>query len=461
VNGPAFVARLVDRLVFGLVHAQLYGPEHARVREAAADAARALGEYATEAGTSSVVLGAVGDRVVFEGRPVLGATLFAKRLLVRLRERGAGGLEFLPCAAPSDLAGLLGALARRGDVPGDVTDANRDLHARAVVGVRFLPPYAGEAGAAAGEDGPPADTRVVAIHQATVDLLQEVTIGVCQGRDLDLAHVGSVVEGMAAGLARQAGWLHSLAHYPDHDFFTFGHSIRVALLALDVARATGADPALLQRIGVAALLHDVGKALVPWEVLHKRGPLDADERQVMQRHPVLGAGVLLATRGTDGLAVAAAYGHHRTADGRGYPRTCEEFDQSLVTRLVKICDVYEALTAVRPYKPAMSPSRAFRVMLDMAGHFDADLLRHFVRTVGIHPAGTRVRLDDGSLARVLSQTGDLHRPVVEVVERGGEPVAVGDRRPLDLSVPSGTGPALVTEALPRAGAPVLAEAVGG
>jgi putative nucleotidyltransferase with HDIG domain len=450
VNGPAFVARLVDRLVFGLVHAQLYGPEHARVREAAADASKALADYGMETGTTSVVLGAVGDRVVFEGRPVLGATLFAKRLLERVRARGAGGLEFLPSAGPKDLAGLLASLARRGDAVSNLVDANRDLHARGVVGARLLPPYAADGGGSGGADGPIEETSAVAIHQSTVDLLQEVTIGVCQGRDLDLAHVGGVVEGMVAGLTRQPGWLQAMAHYPDHDFFTFGHSIRVALLALDVARATGADAALLQRIGVAALLHDVGKALVPWEVLHKRGPLSPDERQVMQRHPVLGAGVLLANKSSDPLAVAAAYGHHRTADGRGYPRTCTEFEQTLVTKLVKLCDVYEALTAVRPYKPAMSPSRAFRVMLDMPGHFDPDLLRHFVRTVGIHPAGTRVLLDDGSVARVLGQTGDLHRPIVEVVERDGEPVDVGDRRPLDLSVPATNGPTLVTGPVPAA-----------
>jgi putative nucleotidyltransferase with HDIG domain len=326
-------------------------------------------------------------------------------------------------------------------------DANRDLHARGVVGVRFLPPYAADAAAVAGDVEEPS---AVTVHQSTVDLLQETTIAVCQGRELDLQHVAGVVEGMTSGLARQAGWLHAMAHYPDHDFFTFGHSIRVALLALDVARSTGADPALLQRIGVAALLHDVGKALVPWEVLHKRGPLSADERQVMQRHPVLGAGVLLSNRGSDPLAVAAAYGHHRTTDGRGYPRSCGEFEQGLVTRLVKICDVYEALTAVRPYKPAMSPSRAFRVMLDMPGHFDPELLRHFVRTVGLHPAGTRVRLDDGSIARVLGQTGDLHRPIVEVVERGGEAVAPEDRAPFDLSTAPLGGPTLVAAPLPAA-----------
>jgi len=245
-----------------------------------------------------------------------------------------------------------------------------------------------------------------------------------------------------------AGGLYELAHYPEHDFFTFGHSIRVGLLAIDVARSMSDDRALLYRVGTAALLHDVGKSLVPWDVLHKRGKLDADERREMQRHPVLGAGILVATKTADPLSVAAAYGHHRCADGSGYPRSCSEAEQTMVTKLVKVCDVFEALTAARPYKPPMSPARSFRVMLDMKGQFDPVMLSHFIRTVGIYPAGSEVHLDDGSIARVIRQTGDFHRPLVEVLsEFGGVPIEPGARRPYDLSHPELNGPSMAVGAV--------------
>src|SRR5205085_7645648 len=171
----------------------------------------------------------------------------------------------------------------------------------------------------------------------TVDLLQGVTIATCQGRELDLSAVSHTVDRMIEGLTRDAGCLHGLAQYPEYDFFTFGHSIRVALVAIDVARRAGADTALLHRIGNAALLHDVGKSLISWDVLHKRGPLTPEERREMQRHPVLGAGVLLEGRDSDPLSVAAAYGHHCCSDGAGYPWSCGEHEQGVVTRLVKIC----------------------------------------------------------------------------------------------------------------------------
>ena len=439
---------LVERLLFGLVNAQIYGTANARVLVAAGEAAAKVELLCREQGVRSVVIGAVGNQIVVDARPLLGASLFAKRLVARIQERGAGGLELWADVSGDDVAVLLELLSTRGGADTEVA-VNEELSARRVATIRLLPPYAngrGDGPGAGDAEGTPAEDSgdLLALHQGVVDLLQGATNCACQGRDLDLNLVNATVESLVDGLARDAGGLYRLAHYPEHDFFTFGHSIRVGLLAIDVARTMSDDRALLLRVGTAALLHDVGKALVPWDVLHKRGKLDADERHEMQRHPVLGAGILLATKTSDPLSVAAAYGHHRCADGGGYPHSCDEMQQGMVTKLVKLCDVFEALTAARPYKAPMTPARAFRVMLDMKGQFDPVMLSHFVRSVGIFPAGTEVRLDDGSVARVIRQTGDFHRPLVEVLADGGQvPIDAGVRRPLDLTRPEVGGPTMV------------------
>ena len=446
MSDPAFVTALVDRLLFGLVNAQVYGPTHARVHQAAELAAERVASHCRNADAPRVLVGAVGDRIVHEGRPILGASLFAKRLIQRIQERGSGGVEFEATASSDDIAAFFEVLGRRGGAA-DHESANRELQAKGVLRVRFVPTY-GVAAGGASQGGIAEAGALVTLHQDMVDLLQGLTVSVCQGREMDMGRVGHTVEHVISGLERDAGVMHGLAHYPDYDFFTFGHSIRVGLLAIDVARATTDDTVLLHRIGTAALLHDVGKALIPWEILHKRGPLTVDERREMQRHPVLGAGVLLENRESDALSVAAAYGHHCQVNGQGYPRTLGEFDQSIVTRLVKICDVYEALTATRPYKRAMTPAKAYRVMFDMPGHFDPDLLRHFIRTVGIYPAGTRVRLDTGDIARVIRQTGDFHRPLIEIVEHDGGPVAEDDVTPYDLTAPEVGGAMKIEAALP-------------
>ena len=441
-------ASYVERLLFALVHAQLYGPGHARVREAAADVSKAVRERCEREHTSATLLGVVAGQVVVDGKPLLGASLSARRLLQRIEAVGAGGVELGATTSADDVTTLVEVLARRAPVA-DLRAANADLLQRRVRAVRFVAPWDGGDAAPAAAVASGDERTAVLLHQDTVDLLQGLTIAACHGRELDVSQVEGVVDRMVEGLDRDAGVLHGLARYPEYDFFTFGHSIRVALLCLEVARRTTTDRALLHRIGTAALLHDVGKALVRWEVLHKQGSLSAEERREMQRHPVLGGGILLANRDSDPLAVAAAYGHHCAPGGHGYPRSCDEFHQGVVTRLVRVCDVFEALTAVRPYKPAMSPARAIRTMLAMREGLDEALLGTFVRVVGLHPPGTRVLLDDGSVGRVVSQTDDFHRPLVEVVAVDGVALPLEARRRVDLRVPGEEDPRRIVGPAPE------------
>ena len=98
---------------------------------------------------------------------------------------------------------------------------------------------------------------------------------------------------------------------------------------------------------------------------------------------------------TPTLSVAVAFSHHQNVDGEGYPASIRGAKQSTATMIVKLSDVYEALTAVRPYKPRMSPTRAYRIMMSMKGHFEPSLLRRFVSLNGIYPDGSRVRLSSG------------------------------------------------------------------
>lgn len=456
MNDVGHVTALVERLLAGLVQAQIWGPGHARVRSAAIEASSLVADHCRDRHVPAVLLGTVADQIVVEGRPVLGASLFSKRLVRRIAECQAGGVELQAAASPTDVQALLRALALRGGAA-DMKEANEALLASGVTTIRLVPPYGAGGEGVVVPGGSATEGPLFSLHQGTVDLLQGLTIAACEGRELDIGHVRAAVEGILVGLDRDPGYLHSLAHYPEYDYFTFGHVIRVGLLAMNVAKHTTDDEGLLRRIGMAALLHDVGKARVPWEVLHKRGRLTPDERREMQRHPMLGAGILLSNHDSDPMSVAAAVGHHRNPDGGGYPWTCGDYEQGIVTRLVKVCDVFEALTAVRPYKAAMTPAKAYRVMLSMKGQFDEGLMRAFMRIVGLYPPGTRVSLDDGSIARVVSQTSDLERPCVEIVEKDGEELAAKDRIRHDLSAPTPGAPSRVAAALPADAAISLAE----
>jgi HD-GYP domain-containing protein (c-di-GMP phosphodiesterase class II) len=251
-----------------------------------------------------------------------------------------------------------------------------------------------------------------------------------------MGSVHTEAENLLKELDQASGPLMSLAAQHEYDAFTLGHSMRVTVLAMDFARGLGAPPEMMMSVGVAGLLHDVGKAGVPFEILHSRRPLTEEEREVVNTHPEHGAKILLDHESVDPLAIAAAFGHHRRFDGDGYPRTMHQHVSSVTTRIVKICDVYEALTAARPYKAPMSALRAYRIMIAMRGHFDPRLLFRFIHRNGVYANGSTVRLSTGERAFVMEQSDDLLRPrVVVVSDRDGNELPWQDRRSLDLSRP--------------------------
>jgi hypothetical protein len=210
--------------------------------------------------------------------------------------------------------------------------------------------------------------------------------------------------------------------------------VRVALLTLLVGRHLGFDQRVLVEIGTAGLLHDVGKSKIPHEVLFKRGRLDDAERKIIETHPAIGAKILLATQDAPPLGIAAAFGHHLRHDRGGYPRLADWGTTGRVTSLVHVCDVFEALTAVRPYKPPLTPQRAYEIMLADHGAFDPSAFAAFVAAVGLYPPGSRVRLTSGEEGFVLRVGRDPTRPVIELTRgKGGRPLAKSDRLAIDLA----------------------------
>ncbi len=270
-------------------------------------------------------------------------------------------------------------------------------------------------------------------YQGVMDMLQSVTVSVCRGGTIDFSPVFEQAELVLEHLEMNGTALLGLARQEQYDAFTFGHSIRVAILAMNFARALTADRELQIRIGAAALLHDVGKSLVPFEILHSNKRLSEDERREMGRHAELGAKCLLDHHDSDPLAIVAAFGHHLSPDGTGYPRTVHEHPITWITSIVKICDIFEALTAARPYKSAMAPIRAYRIMLAMGEKLDRGLLKRFIEINGIYPVGQRVELEDGVIAVVDRQTDDPLHPVVVIVQHGdGSEPDPEDNEPFDL-----------------------------
>lgn len=165
------------------------------------------------------------------------------------------------------------------------------------------------------------------------------------------------------------------------DRYTYGHSERVAHYAAGLAEAVGLKPHEVKRIKLAAFLHDIGKVEVPADVLNKAGPLTADERRLVQRHPVTGAGIVGEIESLQDIVPAILH-HHERFDGRGYPAGLAGPAIPLAARIIAVADSYDAMTSERPYRPALNTDKAVKeIRKEAGGQFDPQLADIFINKV--------------------------------------------------------------------------------
>jgi putative nucleotidyltransferase with HDIG domain len=240
-------------------------------------------------------------------------------------------------------------------------------------------------------------------------------------RDLPLAlHKGRlIVASFVDIVARDDVALMGMTALRNHDEETCHHSVNVGILSLLIGFHLGLDRSLLSTLGLAALLHDIGKVRIPREVLTKPGRLTPEEQQVVRRHAVLGAHLLRNLSGQARLAMLAAFEHHANYDLSGYPAITTKRVPHLVSRVVQIADYFDAMTSARrPYRRALLPSEAIREIGRGIGTlYDPVLARVFIQVMGLYPVGSVVELDTGALGVVVRPgERDVARPVVRVLK---------------------------------------------
>jgi len=236
------------------------------------------------------------------------------------------------------------------------------------------------------------------------------------GNAIKLEEVGTLVEEINQSIARNSDALLSLARLKNADNYTYLHSVAVCALMIALGRQMGLEDALLKEVGMAGLLHDVGKMAIPGEILNKPGRLTDEEFLIVKAHPQQGWEMLKCCPNVNDIALDVCLHHHETVVGTGYPDGLSGEALSLYARMGAVCDVYDAITSERCYKVGWAPGEAIRKMTEWKdGRFDEAVFRAFVKTVGIYPAGTLVKLKSGRLGVVLEQSEkSLLAPVIKV-----------------------------------------------
>lgn len=441
--GRAFVVALNS----AIRAVRLYPVENAAVQKAIAELGNTAARLREADGQCA--LRRVGDFLfVNETRLRLTFDNYAAvaSLLGVFREAGIGGVGIVEPPAPRAWVVLLSFLqAPPLEFPEEERLAQLEarLETAQVHDFEFYPAAGDSEEVAADLD---AKERARQTYVRSLDVTREVITSARLGRSPGLKRVKRAVQGIVDAILTDSASMIGLTTLRDFDEYTFVHSVNVCILSVALGRRLGLSKVQLLDLGLAALLHDIGKSRVPLELLNKRGQLDSTERHLLQTHTWRGVLALFALP-SGGVrpwrAMTAAYEHHMRTDLSGYPKVARGRKLSLYSKIIAVADGFDAATTTRVYQDApWTPADVLRGMRDNPRlGLDPVVVKAFINLTGIYPVGTVVVLDTFELAVVLATNPDataLSRPLVRILmdDRGN---LVDDPAPVDLTARTPAG----------------------
>ena len=354
MNGPQQdpLRKLIRLLTTAAANAALYHPEHRQVHRLNKQAFSELQQIFQK--HVDLTLKVVEGQLIHDNRP-LAEDPSVNRLLEAFARNGISYLRIESAVYAEELLGLINILSKTPDRQLDISGSDHIHFGR--IEVRFKNPQQRSFAAL--------ELSEIAKHEA--DRFMDIYDMVRRKQKLDISGIHEIVNGFVNAFNSQSDAFLAIAPLRSMDEYTYTHSTNICMLNLAQAKLLGIEGQLLNDIGIAAMLHDVGKMFISPEILSKTGQLNEEEWQVMQQHPRLGAEYLLNTPGVPRLAVVTAFEHHMRYDNEGYPITNRSWRQHPCSYMTAISDTYDAMRTHRAYEESLDLDRIISIMLDLAG----------------------------------------------------------------------------------------------
>ena len=368
--------RFLTALSHALSTLGLYGVGHPAVERAADEAHRQLSDL--QGGTPRLVFTFFPDEVLFgpDLLPELEGWEWSARFM-------RCGIERIEVTAAVSQAHFGRFLAHTAALLGLAGDEPSGLWQDGPEGIRYGRVRLDEREGESVPDHPlPVATLTYSLREER-DAVRWVHQEVGAGKSVPLLEAYGVVRSLSLAMHAGQAMVLPLLQLKEFDQYTTTHSMNVSVLTMALGEFLGLAPPAVRAFGLAGLLHDLGKVRIPREILAKPGKLTAEERRVVEAHPADGARMILEGSDPLDLAAAVAYEHHRCHDGGGYPRACYAREPHQASRLVHVCDVYDALRTRRPYRDAWNSTEALNYIQERAGtEFDPATAGAFIELMG-------------------------------------------------------------------------------
>jgi len=374
---------VIAQLTTAVANTALYSPTHPQVVQYMDRAYVLLQELLGTRPEITILL--IGDDLVVGNRPLGSGNSFVSSFVRIMRKRSFERVSFLQGMTKPELESFIRDIAAADAV--SVRSSSGIKLGK--VELRIKKKHDG------GQDGGNGDgvtqdmgvppeilQELLALTQTELDELKELYLAAKKHRQIDVRGIDDMVKGFIKGFRQEINPLSLLASLKSVNEYTFTHVTNVCILTMSQAENLGFVGDHLHSIGIAALLHDIGKIFIPDEILSKQGVLTSEERRIIETHPVKGARYLMGIDGIPKLAILAALEHHQKFDGSGYPSMKGGWTPNITSQLITIADVFDAMRSRRSYQTAFPQEKIEAVLIKgSASSFNPVLVDRFLKMI--------------------------------------------------------------------------------